>query len=86
MLGSVLVKLGVITPEMVRDAIIQQIQYVIGTVLAWREGNFAFLAQDHISPDGILVQPSEIIHPGEVNIEHILLEAVSKYDESRRKQ
>lgn len=82
-LGRILEEMGVITYQILREAIIRQIGEVIYELITWEEGSFNFELVDHNLLDDISVSPDDIIPPEEINTQLFLLEAVRIFDEIR---
>ncbi len=84
-LGSVLVKLGAVEEKAIRDAVVIQIQEIVAQVIDWKKGLFFFCSKNHRSPDGIMVNLTELVLPGTVRSDWVLLEAVRARDEAKKK-
>ena len=70
-LGVLLIESGTATPEQVRSAVHEVIRRILFGVTAWREGRFAFFADERLSSDQVRL---------EIEIDRVLLDALSQAD------
>ncbi|MFQ5839747.1 MAG: DUF4388 domain-containing protein [Candidatus Methylomirabilales bacterium] len=80
-LGTILVEKGFITPELLEQAIRQQIEQVIFEFLTWKTGFFKFDIMDIATEDAIEVDAKDFLLDGGMDPEHLLLEGVRRLDE-----
>ncbi len=73
-IGAILIELGYVTPEEVREHVRAQIEETVYDLLTWPEGEFAFEAGNMISPEAArLAVPMEI--------EELIIEGMRRIDE-----
>lgn len=83
-LGQILEEMGFVTHDMVRDAVIYQIEEAIYELLGWEEGRFEFIFSKTAVSDDISVTLGDLVLPEEVNSVSVLLDAVRRFDETKR--
>lgn len=77
-LGAILVETGAIGEEALREALTQQIGLVIQEMCRWRAGYFKFEVTAVAAAGDIGVDAEELVVPGGVPTERILLEALAR--------
>jgi len=81
-LGAILVEAGSLTEEQLQDALKQQTGLVIHELCRWRDGYFRFEVTPVASGGEIGVDAEELVVAAGVATEHVLLEAMTRLDET----
>jgi len=81
-LGDILVEAGSLTDEQLQDALKQQTGLVVHELCRWRDGYFRFEVTPVASGGEIGVDAEELVVAAGVATEHVLLEAMTRLDES----
>lgn len=81
-LGTVLVEMGVLTPEKVEEAVRYQTGVVLAELCQWREGFFRLEAFDIPSHGEVAVDAQDFVVSQGLNTERLLLEVATTLDES----
>ncbi|HEY5649181.1 MAG TPA: DUF4388 domain-containing protein [Nitrospiria bacterium] len=80
-IGQILVGMGVITSEQLRENMITQIKTAIGHLVQWKEGDFNFENNEIVSVDDINLNPTEGITESKLSTQSLLMDALSIGDE-----
>lgn len=83
-LGAILVEKGIITPEVLQQAIRHQVEHVILEILTWDNGFFRFDMMEISTDDEITVELSEFLPKMGISPEALLLEGVARLDERQK--
>ena len=83
-LGAILVEKGLITPEVLQEAIRYQIEEAISEFLTWEDGFFRFDMMDVSTGDGITVDTNEFLVKKGMAPELLLIEGARRLDERRK--
>ena len=83
-LGKILVTMGLVTKDRLREVVTEQIELTVYDLVAWSEGQFQF-AMDELRPiDDIAVYPGDILPDINLNTQIVVLEALRIFDEKNR--
>lgn len=83
-LGKILVTMGAVTKDRLRDAIADQIEHTIYDVVTWNSGDFDFALNELRPVDDIAVYPGDILPDINLNTQILVLEALRIFDEKNR--
>lgn len=83
-LGQILLALGAITPETLKDAIASRIVETMAELVTWTEGTFEFALDDLAPPDDVALHPGAILPPVSLDTRVVLLEAMQLIDDHDR--
>jgi len=83
-LGAILIEKGIITPEVLQQAIRHQVEQVILEILTWDNGFFRFDMMEITTDDEITVELSEFLPKTGISPEILLLEGVVRLDERQK--
>ena len=83
-LGAILKEMNLITHDMIRKAVVHQIEESIYELIGWEDGTFNFEIRDTPIQDDISVAIGDLVLPEEANTIYMLLSAVRKFDEATR--
>ncbi len=83
-LGKMLVNMGAVDADTLREVVAEKIELTIYDLVGWRHGNFEF-ALDELRPvDDIAVYPGDILPDINLNTQMVVLEALRIFDERNR--
>ncbi len=83
-LGKILVTMGAMTKDQLREVVADQIEHTIYDLVTWSSGEFEF-ALDELRPvDDIAVYPGDILPDINLNTQIVVLEALRIFDEKNR--
>jgi len=80
-LGAILVEKGLVTPEVLQEAIRYQIEEAISEFLTWEDGFFRFDMMDVSTGDGITVDTNDFLVKKGMAPESLLIEGARRLDE-----
>ncbi len=83
-LGAILIEKGIITPEVLQQAIRHQVEQVILEILSWDNGFFRFDMMEITTDDEITVELSAFLPKTGISPEILLLEGVVRLDERQK--
>jgi len=83
-LGMILEEMGAITHEVLKDAVIRQIEEVLGELVTWEEGTFSFEVENNHRHDDISIAPDDLFPPEEIDTKILLIEAMRLFEESKK--
>ncbi len=83
-LGKVLVDMGVMTRDQLREVIADQIEHTIYDLVAWSSGDFEFALNELRPVDDIAVYPGDVLPDINLNTQIVVLEALRIFDEKNR--
>ena len=83
-LGKILVTMGVVTKDQLREAIADQIEHTIYDLVTWTSGDFDFALNELRPVDDIAVYPGDILPDINLNTQIVVLEALRIFDEKNR--
>ncbi|HEY5957425.1 MAG TPA: DUF4388 domain-containing protein [Polyangiaceae bacterium] len=83
-LGQILVEMGVLTPERMKDVFERSVEEAVYDLVSWTRGSFEF-AVDELKPiDDVSLSPGDILPDIHINTQMVLLEATRIVDERGR--
>lgn len=85
-IGNILVDMGVLTEEKLKEAVLAQIISTIGGLVKWKKGEFEFKVNEIEAVDDINLNPTELILESEVNTPSLLMGAIGSMDEGEAGQ
>lgn len=83
-LGKILVLMGAVTKDQLRDAIADQIEHTIYDLVTWTSGEFDFALNELRPVDDIAVYPGDVLPDINLNTQILVLEALRIFDEKNR--
>lgn len=83
-LGMILEEMGAITHEVLKDAVIRQIEEVLCELVNWEEGAFSFELENNQRHDDISIAPDDLFPPEEIDTKILLIEAMQLFEQSKK--
>jgi hypothetical protein len=84
-LGQVLMGMGIVSDEVIKGAVAEQIEQTVYELVIWNEGSFEFQLDELRPVDDIGVYPGDILPDINLNTQMVVLEALRIFDEKNRK-
>lgn len=81
--GQILLAEEAVTPEQLRQVVVEQIEITISQVVRWNQGSFEFAMDDLRPVDDIAIYPGDLVPDADLDTQQVLLEAARIFDEQR---